>query len=339
MIDKEPRIKRNRISLRFLGKAALPIIAGGLALSGQESEQVSKVSPSFPSDTPAPTTTRTPSFHEGENQIAPIDAQEITALRHSIEDKFGIELQTFDNISQNPATKLFYGFENLLSVNQEWNENNLELLGKLLEYIPSDFYKPRSGEKVNVILGPTSHCGHDIKGLTPKYAYEVMLSYSLFRPEKPLTAALVTTHEFGHLMTTESCNSSLNLTYIDKLEEILEKDFTKVQEELHAQIDDRADEFGVKVNEEGVLSSVDSLMPENEEALRLTRLNYGTKNSKEFMAVLFESYFMGKDYFRRMYEPFFPRETVDSLYKFARTDIFDGIEYPDYQTTAVKLKS
>lgn len=270
------------------------------------------------------------SFTHGDSE------QNTKKLREKIADEFGIEIQTFDEISEHPQLKLIYGFENLFPMNQGWNNENLELLEKIFEYVPSSFYKPRNGEKVHVILGPNSHCGHDIKGFTPKYPYEVMLSYSQFKPSKPLTAALVMAHEFGHLMTTESCNSHLKPTYLDQLEEITGENFAQLQEELPVQIKTTAAELGVEVAQGGAFYSVDSLTSEEEEAFRLTRLNYGATNSKEFMAVLFESYFMGKNYFRRMYRPFFEDKT-DVLYNFIK-GIYNGKEFPDYHVTKAELE-
>ena len=285
----------------------------------------------------------TPSIPVPESNSPPLmervsSPEEISSRIQEIENEFGIEINTFDDISQYPAIKLLYGLQNIIiPVNQEWNEDNLNLLENVFEYIPQDFYEPRNGEKVHIILGPAFHCGYDMKGFTPKYPYEVMLSYSLFKPEKPLTAALAGTHEFGHLKTTESCNSSLAPNYIDELEQILEKDFSKLQEELPSQIEKRANKFEAKVTEGGTFSSIDSLTPEEEETFRLTRLEYGTKNANEFMGVLFESYFMGKDYFGRMYDPFFGSSKTAELYSMIK-GIYQGREFPDYHTTQQELE-
>ncbi|EKD65691.1 MAG: hypothetical protein ACD_50C00014G0001 [uncultured bacterium] len=51
----------------------------------------------------------------------------------------------------------------------------------------------------------------------------------------------------------------------------------------------------------------------------------------EFIAVVAESYYLGKDYFYRMYEPFLPKETIDKLYEFTQNEIFGGRDYQDYK--------
>ncbi|MBI2031843.1 MAG: hypothetical protein HYT08_04495 [Candidatus Levybacteria bacterium] len=337
MIDKELSEKRSRNPLKRLAKLAVPVIAAGMALSDNNTAKVNEAATSFPSDTPAQLANLDPSLTEEQNQVVPIDSQELASFKQSISERLGVEIQTFDEISQHPQVKLFYGFQNIIPVNQEWNEDNLRLLENVFGYIPEDFYEVRDGEKVHVILGPSSHCGYDIKGFTPKYPYEVMLSYQLFMPERPLTAALVATHEFGHLKTTESCNSPLGPNYIDQIEEILGEDFAKTQEELPEQIDRRASELEVKVRKGGLFTSVDSLTPEKEESFRLTRLNYAAKNSKEFIAVGFESYFMGRNYFERMYEPFFGKSKTGELYDMIK-NIYQGKEFPDYHITEKELQ-
>ncbi|MEK7185829.1 MAG: hypothetical protein AAB675_00500 [Patescibacteria group bacterium] len=348
MIDKEPGLKKSQNPLKRLVKAGIPVIAGGLALSGQGSGQVSEISPTLPFDTPIPAVDIAPSFQDTGNQVIPVETPEVTALRSSVADKFGIEIQTFDEISKAPDAKYLYGlFDNVLYPVHDWNKENLDLLDRVLSYLPKSLYEPREdGEKVHIILGPASICGWDVKTFTPDYPREVMASYSYFRAENPLSAAWVMAHEFAHLQTMDSCTtgdkSHLTETspYFKKIDEILEGEFVDVKKGLSGKLGEQESQFEEEIEDGGRILPVDYIKtPEEEQKVRLTRFKYGISKDmpSEFIAVIAESYFLGRDYFQRMYGPFFPQDVVDSLYEFARDDIFDGTEYTDYHKTAFEL--
>jgi len=258
--------------------------------------------------------------------------QNTNKLREKIADEFGIEIQTLDEVSTAAtAARIFNGLEGLLFSYQDWNEQNLNLLEHTLENLPEKFYQPdENGEKVHIILGPLTHCGSSIKNFMPFYPREIMLSSLYFRPEIPLSATWVLAHEFGHLVTTDSCRQT-DSPYLDKIEEILGGNFDQIKQDLSGEIQTQAEQSDLSIEESGFVLPIDSIKtPVQEAIVRLTRLKYGLSNQEEFIAVIAESYFLGKNYFQRMYAPFFPQDVVDNLYEFARYNIFDGTEYPDY---------
>lgn len=263
-----------------------------------------------------------------------LSTEGISELRENIEAEFNIELQTLDEVSiAAPAARIFNGLEGLIFSYQNWNEQNLNLLERTLKSLPEKFYQPdKNGEKVHIILGSSTHCGSNIKDFIPFHPRQIILSSLYFRPEIPLSAAWVLAHEFGHLATTDSCKQT-DSPYFDKIEEMLGANFEHVKQDLSSKIQIQAGQSGLDIEGGGLVPPVDSIKtPGQEEAIRLKRLEYGITNQEEFIAVIAESYFLGKDYFQRMYAPFFPKDVVDNLYKFAMDDIFDGTQYPNYHT-------
>lgn len=268
------------------------------------------------------------------------DGDQITKIREKIADEFGIEIQTLDEVSiAAPAARVLNGLEGLLFSSQNWDEQSLNLLEYNLKNFPKKFYQQdKNGEKVHIILDPTSHCGPNAKDfiITP-YPREIMLSPLFFNPEHPLTAGWVLAHEFGHLVTTDSCRQT-DSPYFDKIEAILGGNFDQVKQDLSGKIQTKAEQSNLNITEGGFVLPIESIKtPEQEEAVRLTRLKYGTSNQEEFIAVMFESYFLGKDYFFRTYEPFLGKEKTQNLYNFAKT-FYNGKEYPGYHVIADLLK-
>ena len=141
----------------LIRKLTLTGLAIGLGLSNKGGSAIQEFSPGLLSDTPAPAVGNSPSSQDTENQVIPNETQEIASLRESIAGKFGIEIQTFDEISKVPDVKYLYGlFDTVLYPVHDWNKENLDLLDRVLSYLPESLYKPREdGETVHIILGPT----------------------------------------------------------------------------------------------------------------------------------------------------------------------------------------
>ena len=278
-------------------------------------------------------------------QLSEEERQRTAELKDGIANKYGIYIQTFDEISKAPVAKYMYSFGNLFNQNQEWNKTNLSLLEQAISNVPKDFYEPKKGEQVHIILGPTSVCGLDLKTFTPFYPREIMLSYSYFSPENPLTANWVFVHEGVHLKTMDSCSTSETnpprSPYFGKLDKVLGMEYQEAREMVLRRLDELK-ETGAEIKKGGAAGSLESILtPQEEETFRLTRMNYGVSKDlpTEFLAVAGESYFLGKEYFYKMYSPFFSVKTVDRLYKFMKDDIFEGKEYPAYQLRLTNMKS
>ncbi len=282
-----------------------------------------------------------------------LEEKKITQLKDGISERFGIYVETVNEISQIPTfmSNFIYEFEygpnNFSNQNQDWNEENLKLLQKALSYLPKTTYQEKDKEKVHFILGPIFSCGGDAKTFTTLYPREIMLSSSYFRPETPLTAVWALIHESVHLRTLPSC-SSINAStienspYFEKLDKILGGSYVQVREELLQELKNYEEQTGIKANEGGVVKPLESVEnPEELTTFQLTRFKYGISKDlpTEFIAVLAESYFLGKNYFYQMYSPFLPEENTDRLYQFVKKEIFDGREYPDYHNILQKLES
>jgi hypothetical protein len=269
-------------------------------------------------------------------QVPEEEKQRIAELKDGIANKYGIYIHTFDEISKIPSIKYIYNPSILFNQNQEWNERNLNLLEQVISSVPKDFYEPKNGEKVRIVLGPISICGVDPRTFTPFYPRKVMLSYSHFSPERPLTASWAFVHEGVHLKTMDSCTTSKTSPpespYFEKLSEVLEMDYKEAREMVLRRLDELK-ETGAEIKEGGAVRPLELILtPQEEESFRLTRMKYGVSKDLpiEFLAVAGESYFLGKEYFYKMYIPFFPVKTVDRLYEFMKDDIFEGKEYPDW---------
>jgi hypothetical protein len=73
-----------------------------------------------------------------------------------------------------------------------------------------------------------SVCGVNPRTFTPFYPRKVMLSYSHFSPERPLTASWAFVHEGVRFKTMDSCITSKTnppeSPYFEKLSKVLEKE-------------------------------------------------------------------------------------------------------------------
>src|SRR3990167_1897080 len=326
-------------------RVAVPAAAGltlllATALPSDSDVGVSEI---FPEPTASPEASITQVENTGEILSSKTDTgqkKDTEDLRRSIEEEFGIKLHTFDEISLIPVIKVRHGVKNLFSSNQDWTEQNLNLLVQVLARLPKDLYSQREdGEKVHIILGPAGLCGWDKQNLTPNYPRQIMLPYDLFKTETPLSAEWITAHEAAHLRTLDSCSSLdpaviQTSPYFKRIDEILERQYIEIREELSKKLADLEEETGIKARDKGKAGALESIKnPEELTSFRFTRFKYGISKDMptEFIAVAAESYFLGKDYFYRMYEPFLPKETIDNLYEFTQNEIFGGRDYQDYK--------
>lgn len=66
-------------------------------------------------------------------------------------------------------------------------------------------------------------------------------------------------------------------------------------------------------------------------AIDMYRLNYGSQNSWEFLAVGGQFYLKGEEKFMEVYGVFIGEEKAAKFYTHMRDNIFKGTEYRDYQ--------
>lgn len=108
-------------------------------------------------------------------------------LRSQIEQDFGIEIRTFEEVSANPGAVILYRLLKKTDYPTKWNEESLKLLSSVLVTLPEDFYRGR-----RIILGPDKLCGRQ---LTEDHQYPVIVSYDSFRAEVPRDGARILVHD------------------------------------------------------------------------------------------------------------------------------------------------
>lgn len=129
---------------------------------------------------------------------------------------------------------------------------------------------------------------------------------------------------------TDEVDERMNSPYFAKVEEILGGSFTQVRSDILVKIGQQEEVLGREIeiaNPGFVLDDV-----KNDEDLivfAVSRLKYAFSGDvpSEFLAVLGEFYYFGKEYFYRVFGQFFAVDVVDKLYEFTREEIFNGKEY------------
>lgn len=269
----------------------------------------------------------------GPSACAPLpEAVNPNILRNEMENKFGIEVQTYGETHKTAKTEedKYYPYA--------WRVEQLEKLRQYLTVLPEHFYRlPGSNRRILTVygglrsyccrVGETSGCPVLYHG--QPYSVEqpiVVLEFGVLEPERGRSGLEKTAHEFTHLIKpiegyeeiqppdqSERIKAARSPWHA-KLEEIWGKSYV----EIHRQISGRVEEkYREKTRD-----------PEQE--WFYTQLNYAFSRAYEpieFIPILSERYLHGEKDFLKRYSEFFPPDISQSMYDFTRDEVFKGKAY------------
>lgn len=217
-----------------------------------------------------------------------------------------------------------------------WDSRRLIMLRNILAILPDHLFKPTAvGRRTQFELRPyfynqQARCAC----ANPNSTIDRILlnEDSGFNPDFPQRSTEILVHELVHKVTPMDFDDS---PWYEAVEQILGGSFAQKRHEVYEKV------LQVRPTIREELDQRNTTETEVDELGWFLRMfcygigrerHFDRDNSRfdtpyEFIAVLGQHFFLGRNYFLRMYGAIFDEETTRTLYNFTRDEVFKGVEY------------
>jgi hypothetical protein len=290
-----------------------------------------------------------------EQSVNPTREMLVENHRLSIEQRFGIKLQTLGEYAQ----EINFGPIISPEFSKEWTTTSLGYAETILNILPPHFYEPdEDGRPLRITLFSlragaaglmcfTENCNMEelIEYVSQDYVRrdrhpETMVTIGINDYEMALT---VFAHELTHRITpiefrdySDKKDVGDHLLrripvspWFDKIDSIFGQPYSQVAEELHETAQNSEEQFRLEHGGEPDFKTENLSLSEMNDYNFYYYFQYGVsqKLPLEFLAVLGQNYVRGREFFVRNYGKFLSAEITESLYTFTKEDIYKGYEY------------
>lgn len=261
------------------------------------------------------------------------------ALKREIEGKYNISIMGIKAGMEMVGGK-YEPDSKFPDVPLEWDVMRLQILDKSLSILPSHFYKPDyRGNRLIFLLGKQTTVG--MFSSIPKIPHLVELDYKRFRLGNEKRSTMDVAHELVHIITpvdwvreqyqnANDGSQALRLVQLspwyDQVESILGKKYLDFAPPMWEEVK-RRQNYIWKNNEGWVRDPKIPVeqSPEQQERDKFA-IHFGYtlrhQDYDEFIAVLGETFILGRDYFVKMFADYLGKETAEKLFQFTKKTIF-----------------